>query len=119
MNKEIKKLWVEALRSDEYKQGTRALSRLEEGNYIYCCLGVLCEIAYKHGIISKDFNEDEMVSIYDKEDIEVLPKKVVTWAGLYNYNPNCKYDDQTTNLATLNDIGLGFAEMANIIEEQL
>jgi hypothetical protein len=40
MKKEIKKRWVDALRSGEFRQGRRYLKR--DGKY--CCLGVLCEI---------------------------------------------------------------------------
>lgn len=40
MNNNAKK-WVEALRSGEFKQGTKHLRGFEE---TYCCLGVACEI---------------------------------------------------------------------------
>lgn len=43
MNSEIKKKWVEALRSGLYKQGTGRL----RCNDNYCCLGVLCDITDK------------------------------------------------------------------------
>lgn len=41
MNKEIKAMWVNALRSGLYKQGTGALCK----NGKHCCLGVLCQIS--------------------------------------------------------------------------
>lgn len=41
MNQEIKKQWVEALRSGKYEQGQGRLDY--EGKQ--CCLGVLCKIA--------------------------------------------------------------------------
>jgi hypothetical protein len=41
MNQEIKKKWIEALRSGDYKQG-RGWLRDHDGNY--CCLGVLMEV---------------------------------------------------------------------------
>ena len=40
MNPELKKRWVDALRSGEYQQGT---SVLRDKNDRRCCLGVLCE----------------------------------------------------------------------------
>jgi len=43
LDKEIKKAWIEALRSGKYKQGRMCLKRDNE----YCCLGVLCEINNK------------------------------------------------------------------------
>lgn len=45
MDKNIKKLWVEALRSGKYKQGKNYLHRVIDGENRFCCLGVLCKIA--------------------------------------------------------------------------
>lgn len=39
MDADIKKKWIEALRSGKYKQGIGFLNN----NGKYCCLGVLCE----------------------------------------------------------------------------
>lgn len=41
MDADIKKRWVEALRSGKYKQGKAAL-RSNENHF--CCVGVLCDI---------------------------------------------------------------------------
>lgn len=41
MNKKIKEKWVEALKSNKYKQGCLYL---RSENDSYCCLGVLCDI---------------------------------------------------------------------------
>lgn len=47
MNQEIKKRWVAALRSGDYKQGTGALRNADNK---FCCLGVLCDLHSKaHG----------------------------------------------------------------------
>ena len=40
MDAQLKRRWIEALRSGEYEQGTDSL---QEDNR-YCCLGVLCSI---------------------------------------------------------------------------
>ena len=48
MNKEIKKLWLEALRSGEYKQGQWRLHNPKKGTF--CCLGVLCDVVDKNDI---------------------------------------------------------------------
>lgn len=52
MREDIKELWVTALRSGEYKQGTGQL------NYSghFCCLGVLCEVL---------LNNEEVASLND------------------------------------------------------
>lgn len=53
----IREEWVKALESGEYKQGQGALETIDdEGNHCYCCLGVACLIAQKHGI-KVHFNE--------------------------------------------------------------
>lgn len=41
MKEEIKRDWLIALRSGEYKQGKRQLRNCEDGEWAYCCLGVL------------------------------------------------------------------------------
>ncbi len=51
MDPKLKAKWVEALRSDKYKQGQEYLNA---GNQ-YCCLGVLCKIS--RGPLFKD-NKD-------------------------------------------------------------
>jgi len=50
MNAEPKRLWLEALRSDEYKQGTDTLCTPTVDGDRHCCLGVACEVAVKAGI---------------------------------------------------------------------
>lgn len=40
----LKQHWLYALRSGAFKQGKNALRRMEDGEYSYCCLGVLVEI---------------------------------------------------------------------------
>ena len=44
---EFIKLWCQALRSGEYKQGEGMLCQ----NNKYCCLGVACDIAEKHKVV--------------------------------------------------------------------
>lgn len=48
MKAELKKKWVEALRSRKFKQGQAALKETisgEKDKYTYCCLGVLHEVS--------------------------------------------------------------------------
>ena len=40
MRKDLKKKWIEALRSGRFKQGKNALKTNDK----HCCLGVLCEV---------------------------------------------------------------------------
>jgi hypothetical protein len=47
---ELRKEWLEALRSGKYKQAQDALHIPDEG---YCCLGVLCEVLSNKGIMRR------------------------------------------------------------------
>ena len=55
MDAQLKKVWVEALRSGEYKQGKGMLYRPEE---THCCLGVLCKVAGKGSYSEGEVNLD-------------------------------------------------------------
>ena len=44
MNKQVKRLWLDALKSRKYPQGK---GRLKRGDS-FCCLGVLCELSILH-----------------------------------------------------------------------
>lgn len=90
MNEELKKRWVEALRSGRYPQG-KGLLRDVNGNY--CCLGVLEEIREK--------NIDPFATMPDQHDL-------VANVGL-EWN-------MAVSLAEQNDDGIPFDEIADSIE---
>lgn len=113
MNPIVKQKWVAALRSGEYKQGQKRL-RNEEGfgDVTYCCLGVLVDLYCKEH--NTTFGQ---VCEYGRE---VLPDRVVEWAGidpgLYQNNP--EVDGRV--LAEWNDIQMaGFDHIAELIERNL
>jgi hypothetical protein len=130
MDLEIKRQWVAALRSGDYRQGQKALSV----NGKYCCLGVLCDLAEKAGVVSSEVTRTEMISFGD-EEVDVtfygaegsssfLPEEVVEWAGTDDgmpsiVKPHPYYDDSTLSSALhiLNDDGKSFAEIADMIEQ--
>ena len=144
MKPEIKQAWVEALRSGEYTQGLQQLT----ANNRFCCLGVLCDIARKCGVVElregKDIQGIERLFYGTTEEhniphkpnadlgakYEVLPKSVMEWSGLDVNNPelNIQDDDEDWRnngpypvpMAELNDeLGYGFNRLANLIEKQL
>lgn len=122
MNKEIKAKWIEALRSGKYKQGKAAL-RTE--NNEYCCLGVLCELAVNEGVINppvvkEDDNFTARSRIYSFEGCGgYLPKAVQTWAWLEDDDGRfMSVINGLDNLASLNDHGTSFEEIAKVIEEK-
>jgi hypothetical protein len=122
MNQEIKKKWCEALRSGYYKQTGGSLCC----DGMYCCLGVLCELAVIDGVYMKtDINTEEIslytYKIYGGCEAE-LPKEVMIWAGLELDDALVTITNQyghSTNLADLNDCGVIFDEIADIIEGNL
>lgn len=134
MNPEIKTRWLEALRSGRYQQTRKML----ESDGKFCCLGVLCDIALKGGIVTR-FTEDDRViyrSSKDKYDYSYvcLPSDLADWAGLERTNPsaplayvpsnNAELVDGTSDgmitLAELNDDGnCTFNQIADLIEEAL
>jgi hypothetical protein len=131
MNPVIRAEWLEALRSDEYQQGKGALTIVrDDGTEKDCCLGVLCKLAVKAGVLGpEDMNEGSQdvmgeqatVRHYARE-IAMLPAKVMTWAGLASSNPYLDAGKDSTgyqirqSAAVLNDSGRSFTEIAFAIE---
>lgn len=116
MNQEIKKLWVEALRSGEYKQTKK---RLKDCNG-YCCLGVLCDI-YKKETGLGEWIKDESLSGYEFITIGHINEKgvladiVSKWSELNDLNPII----DRVSITVINDSGTYFQEISNLIETYL
>lgn len=112
MKPEIAILWTAALRSDQYKQ---AVEFLNDGQG-FCCLGVLCDLHRKAA------PENRWVEgSYFDEDTE-LPEEVRQWAGMNGRGalPEAVYlNDQSSgnHLALLNDKGMMFKQIADVIEK--
>jgi len=115
MNQEIKKEWVEALRSGKYQQATGVLCN----GVGYCCLGVLCDIVKDKvgGEWVKDGNEYRF-DIGDMSYLSLLPPAVQKYTELPNCLPSVPGKDEMT-LSGLNDTGSTFINIADIIEEKL
>lgn len=106
MNQEIKKRWVEELRSGKHVQG-RGQLRDHEGRV--CALGVLCEMAIEDGV-QIERRHDHYESMPSGECFEVCPPvEVVRWADL---TPRI-----SGLVASRNDDGYSLAELASLIEK--
>lgn len=145
MDPEIKAEWIAELRNPEAKQGTGVL-RDADGSR--CCLGVLCDIAVKHGVIPEPEWSDVVPVAAEYEDWSgtvripasyTPPDKVVVWSGIPNCNPLINLTPELaervraagswvrvnhdtgyrSSLAGINDAGIPFAEIAQLIEDQL
>jgi hypothetical protein len=135
MNKKVKSLWLRRLRSGRYKQGFGYLCLTDPDPKrpdAFCCLGVLCDIAVEKGVIDPPeitFDKDgEPETVYYDGDNTLLPPSVTEWAGVADACPRIYLDDadikkyrtgHRPDLAQLNDDGLSFEQIADIIEKYL
>ena len=112
MDIETRDRWVKALRSGEYKQDTEhncLRVTLDEGEYKYCCLGVLADIQ------GADLDKYGSRSWFSAENIECRN---------YTNDQQHKYSgglDQVTmeRCALINDEGMPFTKIADWIEENI
>jgi len=104
MKSDVKKKWIDALRSGDYKQTTHVLRK---GNS-YCCLGVLCDV------MDCKWEKDTecYVAHYDNDsEYSILPNTVMKEVHIHT--------DEEIKLTNMNDSGADFDEIADWIEENL
>ena len=131
MNQEVKKIWVDALRSGEYEQCKK---KLYNGS-AYCCLGVLCDLYAKskgkkkafeiyYNMYGFSFGEEEE----GKNVSNLLPRIVMEWAGLEPFAITPDYNEtdirsgqahNATWISGLNDKGKSFKQIADIIDKRM
>lgn len=132
MNPHVRDEWVRRLQSGKYRQGTGYLHRLTEdaGIPLYCCLGVLCEMAAEEGIVNRvDYGVSGVVGYVARDqqlDVSATapPTAVRRWAGLVNDIIAAQImpgvDAEKFSLATLNDrYKLPFGRISTLIERHL
>ena len=118
MKEEIKKRWVEALRSGDYNQGKNALrAETITGVDRFCCLGILCDLHSKDTGIKWEETKEFTGNKPYIDETGKLPNDVMLWAGLEKPFPHTEGDEYT--LAYRNDNGTTFHEIANAIEKGL
>lgn len=86
MKEEVKRQWVNALRSGKYIQGEGKLKQKMDDGVVYCCLGVLCEIVgvpyittkgfYEYIFDGASFSTSSMTNVYFADDDRSLPIEV-------------------------------------------
>lgn len=114
---EVRKLWVDALRSGKYQQGKGTLEsnppRGEEPQF--CCLGVLCRLAYEHNVIARKIENN---IVYYDNIAHAASRKVRAWSGLATHNGEFWTENRIRKtLAGLNDTNnWDFERIANLIE---
>lgn len=112
MNKEIKKKWVEALRSGKYKQGKLVLKIHDS----FCAAGVLCDLYIRETGQEWEEHNQNIYRIHGQADY--IPEEVQEWADLSLYNPMFYYNNEFISLTALN-YDTNFLEVADVIEEHL
>ena len=99
--------WVEALRSGKYKQGQH---NLRNADNTYCCLGVLCDIEGANWQIDNEcFWAFGMYTVY--KGTHNVTSSGTIWP-CYVVTPKTEY----RSLASLNDNGLPFNDIATVLE---
>lgn len=144
MKPEIKALWLRALRDSEKYTQTKSRLRssviaetptrdayvLPDGQYGYCCLGVLADIAVEEGHCTWD-TEFEAISRTSVDhrlcEFTSLPVALHNWAGIPEYVTNPENSEDEDDRIHVQDTLIGmndeqektFAEIADWIEENL
>jgi hypothetical protein len=120
MDKHVAERWVQALRSGQYQQGQH---ELHPDTNSYCCLGVLCDLyrveqgkgEWRKGPMR---GENNIFTVDDEEGYEssVLPESVKDWAGMHSSVGEIV--GTVDALAALNDEGMEFPQLADLIEKK-
>lgn len=117
MKPEVKRKWIEALRSGDYKQGINSLRIDRDNKVTYCCLGVLCDLYAQENRKRWKSGADIFYPTLMKE-ASVLPTKVMEWAGIVGHTGEFTYKNgHHEDLASLNDRGKSFKQIARVIEK--
>jgi|688.fasta_scaffold1797841_1 hypothetical protein len=112
--------WLDALRSGNYTQTKDYLATANNGQWSYCCLGVLCDVEERPSTLTMEnshlcFDRHVAGLTHHIRQFPVLGESGQLPDGCYVF---C---DKTTRqlklLTELNDLGFSFSEIADIIEE--
>ena len=113
MNKKVKETWIKALKSGEFKQGKGYL----ESDGKYCALGILSLLSLVEGQCT--YNQVDGLGRFDNKRY-TLSYNTLTWAGmdLEDFKADVLTEGELTSIADLNDRGLSFQKLAQIIDQK-
>lgn len=99
MRPEVARMWVDALRSGDYKQGKHRLTTVTDDGVEHCCLGVLCEIAVQEGVIPPGKPDDvsflvPKAILYGKHDAGAVPPTEVNQWAFEGFDEDAADDSQ-------------------------
>lgn len=87
MKADIQALWADELESGRHTQGAGHLRVVRDGTAYECCLGVLCELAYAAGVVTRVIDEDGVCYYGARKESAVLPYEVRLWGAVNDENP--------------------------------
>lgn len=102
--------WLAALESGDFSQCRDAL----QIEHRYCCLGVACEVAERHGVTV--YRMDGALSGQDLTDQSPLIKAAFGFES--HMGGYVTYKGMTRPLTELNDEGVSFQTIAGLVREQ-
>ena len=111
------RLWVEALESGKYQQGTGVLHRGDQ----FCIMGVACDIS---GLVTWEHGSDPDQNHFDAYTGDglmygvAIPESVKAWLGLIEYDGDFYEEGTYYSLVGLNDDDTEFSELAAIIRQE-
>lgn len=113
MEAELKSRWTAKLRSGDYLQGKGALRKRGTYQDLFCCLGVLCEVAVEDGRVHRSETPEVVGWNYNyNEEGGVLPIELESWSGI-------DLDDRQELMSMNDDAGNTFEEIADWIDQNL
>lgn len=107
MKASIKKKWLKALRSGDYKQGT---GQLRDSTDCFCCLGVLCDVQGRRWWKQKGTGEWTIGSGDQQDWLGPNNEKLTRDIGGHKHR---------VELIRMNDCGKSFEQIAQYIEHYL
>lgn len=133
------RLWIDALRSGEYKQGLNRLTTiLPDGTQHDCCLGVACKLAMKNAVALAIYYESlagdvNVRRVHYNSAFSLMPQAVSNWLGVPYWQQNTNNGDVTIDfpvledrhyhseersvtLSWMNDKGMSFSQIADVLE---
>lgn len=119
LNPKIKQRWVEALRSGKYKQGRKVL--FNPNTECYCTLGVLCDLFVQDGLArwAEPYDGEAPILTGDNYSVHNLTPELNDAIGDVFLTVICPTFNVKRGVSDLNDRGYTFAQLADLIEEQL
>lgn len=121
----LREEWLQALESGEYQQGVNNLCRDDH----YCCLGIACEILFKHGLLARRTCSSNNRLMYGpvNEEIgngfnswrgDILPERARVALGLRSQS-GASRGHCVRSLLAMNDDGVPFTAIAATIRANM